>query len=228
MRHLIASSHTITNPRLFTHIPRLSHLNRSFHSSRPRSSPRRQPHSLDPRLADLGKVIRDEYAVIREGYASPKHPIVLAHGLFGFDELRLAGPYLPGVKYWRGIREALEMKGMKVITATVPPSGSIEARAEELARDIAIGAGGKDVNIIAGLDARCMISHVKPKDFKVLSLTTIATPHRGSAIADYIFEQIGGRLKVETAAFAQLTRKYMQETFNPVTPDDKDVRYVLS
>lgn len=38
---------------------------------------------------------------------------------------------------------------MKVITATVPPSGSIEARAEELARDIAIGAGGKDVNIIA-------------------------------------------------------------------------------
>lgn len=35
-----------------------------------------------------------------------------------------------------------------------------------------------------------------------------------------------GRLKVETAAFAQLTRKYMQETFNPITPDDGNVRYV--
>lgn len=74
---------------------------------------------------------------------------MLAHGLFGFDELRLAGPYLPGVQYWRGIKDALSMKGVEVITATVPPSGSIEARAEELASDIAIGARGKDVNIIA-------------------------------------------------------------------------------
>lgn len=81
--------------------------------------------------------------------ATPKHPVVLAHGLFGFDELRLVGPYLPGVQYWRGIKEALSLKGVEVITATVPPSGSIEARAEELARDIALAGGGRDVNIIA-------------------------------------------------------------------------------
>lgn len=79
----------------------------------------------------------------------PKNPIVLAHGLLGFDELRLAGPYLPGVQYWRGIREALTARGVEVITATVPPSASIEQRAEELARDIEAGAKGKDVNIIA-------------------------------------------------------------------------------
>ena len=41
------------------------------------------------------------------------------------------------------------MKGIQVITGTVPPSGSIGERAEELARDIAVGARGKDVNIIA-------------------------------------------------------------------------------
>lgn len=75
--------------------------------------------------------------------------MVLAHGLLGFDELRLAGPYLPGVQYWRGIREALTARGVEVITATVPPSASIEQRAEELARDIETGAKGKDVNIIA-------------------------------------------------------------------------------
>ena len=80
---------------------------------------------------------------------APKHPVVLAHGLLGFDELRLAGPYLPGVQYWRGIREALNAQGIEVITATVPASASIEARAEELARDIEIGARGRDVNIIA-------------------------------------------------------------------------------
>lgn len=80
---------------------------------------------------------------------APKNPVVLAHGLFGFDTLRVAGRYLPGVQYWRGIREALSMKGVEVITATVPPSGSIEMRAEELANDIAAGARGKNVNIIA-------------------------------------------------------------------------------
>lgn len=81
--------------------------------------------------------------------AAPKYPVVLAHGLLGFDELRLAGPYLPGVQYWRGIKEALTARGIEVITATVPPSSSIEERAEQLARNIEAGARGKDVNIIA-------------------------------------------------------------------------------
>ncbi|KAF5866773.1 hypothetical protein ETB97_009931 [Aspergillus alliaceus] len=195
------------------------------------------PHTSDPRLEELGKVIEDEYAVIRDNYATPKHTIILAHGLLGFDELRLAGPYFPGVQYWRGIKEALSVKGIEVITATVPPSGSIEARAEELARDIAAGARGKAVNIIAGLDSRYMISHLRPKDFKVLSLTTIATPHRGSAVADYILHQIGDerlaqlyyaleQMKCETDAFSQLTQEYMEKTFNPTTPDVKSVRYL--
>jgi triacylglycerol lipase len=53
------------------------------------------------------------------------------------------------VQYWRGIKEALTAQGVEVITATVPPLGSIEERAKELARDIEVGARGKDVNIIA-------------------------------------------------------------------------------
>ncbi|RAH49462.1 triglyceride lipase [Aspergillus brunneoviolaceus CBS 621.78] len=195
---------------------------------------------LDPRLEDLGKVIRDEYAAIKDQYDAPKHPVVLAHGLLGFDTLRLAGPYLPGVQYWRGIEDALSMKGVQVITATVPPSASIEMRAEELAKDIVAGARGKEVNIIAhsmgGLDSRYMITHLRPTDFKIKSLTTIATPHRGSAVADYVLKQIGDdrlaqlyyaleRLGIDTGAFAQLTRDYMQNTFNPITPDVEDVRY---
>ncbi|KAM0102943.1 lipase 2 [Aspergillus fumigatus] len=218
--------------------------------------------ALDPRLDDLGKVLRDEYAVIRDHYETPKYPVVLAHGLLGFDELRLAGPLLPGVQYWRGIKEALTQKGVQVITATVPPSGSIEMRAEELVKDIDEGAQGKAVNIIAGLDARYMISRLRPKKFKVLSLTTIATPHRGMLrpwnnprlftqtiqvlrlqimslselvnqthaynTADERLPQLYytlGKLKVETGAFSQLTRKYMEDTFNPATPDVEDVRY---
>jgi triacylglycerol lipase len=63
--------------------------------------------------------------------------------------LRLAGPAFRGLQYWRGISDALAEKGIDVIVAAVPPSGSIEARAERLCARIAKSAKGKDVNIIA-------------------------------------------------------------------------------
>lgn len=194
----------------------------------------------DPRFQDFGREIRDEFAVLRDDYKAPKNTIVLAHGLLGFDELRLAGNLIPGIHYWRGITDALAAKGIEVIVAAVPPSGSIEARSTKLAESIALKAKGKQVNIIAhsmgGLDSRYMISQLRPTDFKILSLTTIATPHRGSTFADYMFETIGPRrikriYKVleyfgfETGAFSQLTVEYMKNTFNPKTPDVPDVKY---
>ncbi|KAI9835248.1 MAG: hypothetical protein M1838_005332, partial [Thelocarpon superellum] len=195
-----------------------------------------QSSSTDPRLALLGHAIEDEYATIRSNYQTPKHPIVLAHGLLGFDELHLAGSRLPGVHYWRGITEALSTNGIEVITASVPPSASIEERAARLGRHIAKKAAGKNVNIVAGLDSRYMISQLQPQNVKVRSLTTIATPHRGSAFADYVLGRIGTErlpkvykaleyLGMETGAFNQLTRQYMKDDFNPRTPDVADVRY---
>lgn len=74
---------------------------------------------------------------------------MLAHGLLGFDELRLAGKYFPGVQYWRGIKDALEMKGVEVFPASVSPSASIERRAEALLEAIEAKAKGRSVNIIA-------------------------------------------------------------------------------
>lgn len=103
----------------------------------------------DPRLSPSGNVIEDDFASVRNDYRAPKHPIVLAHGLFGFDEIYPAGRMLPGVQYWSGIEEALATKGIEVITATVPPSDRIEVRAQRLADDINAKAKGKAVNIIA-------------------------------------------------------------------------------
>jgi triacylglycerol lipase len=173
--------------------------------------------------------------------ASPKYPIVLAHGLLGFAELKLAG-WLPPVHYWFGIQDALAKKGIHVITTSVPASATIEERAAKLAE--AIAAQVKDVenvNIVAhsmgGLDARYMISNIKPRSFQVRSLVTIATPHHGSAVADFLMDTIGPRYLprlyrlfekttgLDTGAFEQLTTKYMQEHFNPNTPDDPSVRY---
>ena len=89
---------------------------------------------------------------------------------------------------------------------------------------------------MGGLDARYMISQLKPPEVDVKSLTTIATPHRGSAFADYMFTRIGPiympkiykvmeAFGMETGAFAQLTREYMTEVFNPATPDVEGVKY---
>ncbi|KAL0470028.1 triacylglycerol lipase [Neurospora intermedia] len=208
------------------------------------STCRRQ--SLDPRnkfapKEYLGKEIVDDYAILRDQYETPENPIVLAHGLLGFAELKLAGSFLPSIHYWHGIKDALSRRNCEVITTTVPPSSSVEQRAAELARGIKARAQGKSVNIIAhsmgGLDARYMISQLKPAGVRVKSLVTVATPHHGSTFADYLMDEIGpDRLPslynvweritgFETGAFNQLTKRYMTEDFNPKTPDDPEVRY---
>ena len=74
---------------------------------------------------------------------------MLTHGLLGFDELHPFGSFVPGIQYWRGIVKALELNAVKVITASVPPSGSIESRAAKLSETIAKKAHGQSVNIIA-------------------------------------------------------------------------------
>lgn len=195
---------------------------------------------LDAKFSDLGKTIKTDFANFRENYGVPKHPIVLAHGLMGFDELRLVGKLLPGVKYWRGITEGFAKNGIEVITTTVPSTGSIQERAKVLHDEIKTKAKGKDVNIVAhsmgGLDSRYLISKIQPQEFQIKSLTTIATPHRGSSAADIILREIGpdylprlysvlARMKVSTGAFSQLTRKYLTEEFNPAVRDIDTVRY---
>jgi len=195
---------------------------------------------IDPRFTELGLLIKDDFAHFKEKYDSPQHPVVLAHGLMGYDELRIAGDWLPAVHYWPGIKEALQKNNIEVVTTTVPTTGTIQERAEALQEEIKTKAAGKDVNIIAhsmgGLDSRFLISRIQPAEFQIKSLTTIATPHRGSSAADIIFRGIGednvaalykllAYLKIDYGAFGQLTRKYVCEEFNPVTPNDPRVRY---
>lgn len=118
------------------------------------------------------------------------YPIVLVHGMAGFDELKTGNI---GVTYWNGVQAALAADGETAVfvTETSPYNGS-EVRAKELAPQIdAIlkKTGRGKVNIIAhsqgGLDARLYAS---PQGLgfgdKVASITTIATPHHGTRVAD--------------------------------------------
>jgi hypothetical protein len=53
------------------------------------------------------------------------------------------------------------MKGIEVHTATVPPSASIEMRAEVLEKTIAAAARGKEVNIVAYVQIHSSRSLIK-------------------------------------------------------------------
>ncbi|KAF3131883.1 hypothetical protein TWF569_011051 [Orbilia oligospora] len=81
-----------------------------------------------------------------------------------------------------------------------------------------------------------MISRLRPTGFKVLSLTTVSSPHQGSPFADYAIRFIGEQrlprlyrilemVGLETGAFQQLTTVFMRNDFNPNTPDVDGVKY---
>ncbi|OLL25230.1 Lipase 2 [Neolecta irregularis DAH-3] len=157
-------------------------------------------------------------------------PLVLCHGLFGFDTINLFPKALSlssvaPISYWRGIKEVLEANDIEVIITRVPQSATIQERAQVLA---------EEMRIKGGLDARYLISKIRCKGVK--SLTTVVTPHRGSSFADYCCEFIGTErqpriyhflksLGLETGAFEQLTAKYMIDQFNPDVGNLPDVGY---
>ncbi|KAI5290359.1 hypothetical protein KEM54_001753 [Ascosphaera aggregata] len=152
-------------------------------------------------------LIYDEYATFKTSYDKPKCPVVLAHGLFGFDELRLAGPISPPVRYWRGIEEELLNRGIHVITVAVQPLGTIEERARALMKGIgnelySKREGELGVNIIAA-----------PKADMPRESTQKALLHA--------LEKSG----IDTGGVHELTRKYLNDVFNPITPDVEGVKY---
>lgn len=70
MRYAVAVSNGVRSIKFQSLSVRCPAL-RCLHSSARRHSPQHpsSPDSLDPRLEDLGNVIRDEYAIIRENYS---------------------------------------------------------------------------------------------------------------------------------------------------------------
>jgi len=119
-------------------------------------------------------------------------PMVLVHGIFGFSQLTLGG--LKVADYFRDIPDALRRDGHVVPTPPqLNPAGSIVERAQDLKNYLQSNSEvlDKKVHIVAhslgGLDARFMISKLDMAD-RVLSLTTIGTPHHGTPIADIVNE----------------------------------------
>ncbi|GEJ56243.1 lipase family alpha/beta hydrolase [Anaeromyxobacter diazotrophicus] len=127
-----------------------------------------------------------------------RHPLVLVHGLMGFDAVEVRGVRHD---YFRGLPDLLEAQGCAVHRPRVAATGSVAARAEALAACVR-ALPDRKVNILAhsmgGLDARYAVSRLGLGD-RVASLTTVATPHRGTPLADLGTEVLGERLGLRWA-----------------------------
>ena len=123
-------------------------------------------------------------------YTKTRYPIVLAHGMAGFDSL--FGVY----EYFYGIPGSLRERGARVYTTTVSQFNTTEARGEQLLDQVetiaAISGAGK-VNLIGhshgGLDVR-YVAAVRPD--LVASVTSVGSPHKGADLADYLRANISG------------------------------------
>lgn len=181
-----------------------------------------------------------------------RHAIVLAHGFDASTTNRWS---------FYKVEESLRADGHVVHSAQVSPYKGVPARAAQLATHIdaaqrecraKAGCDASKVHVIAhsmgGLDARYVISKLGYGD-RVASLTTVSTPHRGSAIADVLLKiipddfdkavnamaSVWGRTFTEReladgsdlkAALSSISEKATSTTFNPEVKDDARVTYL--
>lgn len=179
--------------------------------------------------------VRVEYQICRTRY-----PLLLVHGV-GFRDFHY-------FNYWGRIPRELKRNGAQVYYGHQEAWGTVEDNAEILRRkifSICQETGAKKVNIIAhskgGLDARYLISRLSMAPF-VAALTTINTPHRGSALVEWLmklpdgiyrlvcrwidryFKALGDTNPNAYQASRQLSCHYAKE-FNENCPDAAGVYY---
>ena len=174
------------------------------------------------------------------GICKTKYPLLMLHGI-GFRDYK----YL---NYWGRIPALLIRNGAAIYYGHQQAWGTIESNASEIKHkllDILKNTGCEKVNIIAhskgGLDARYLISSLGISNH-VATLTTIATPHRGSELVDVLsrmkekryrkicntinkyFKKTGDTNPDAYASSKQLMPAYCEE-FNKKNPDAPGVYY---
>ncbi|RJP42060.1 MAG: alpha/beta fold hydrolase [Desulfobacteraceae bacterium] len=174
-----------------------------------------------------------------------QYPIVLAHGMGASAEI------LGIVDYWWGIPGALRDEGAKVYITSVNGMDSTRNKANSFKTQflqIKAVTGAAKLNIIGHshgtIYTRDAITNLGLAG-AVASHTSIAGPHRGSAVADVVIGIVPNSMEWlvgDTLDFIyaflfgdtnpnslqngyDLTRPYMINTFNPNTPNMSGVYY---
>lgn len=172
-----------------------------------------------------------------------KYPIFLCHGFGAIGSLVKPSPLHDPCMLFRE-------HGIPAFAPNVVPYASIETRAKNWVRlinQVCDEHGYEKVNIIAhsmgGLDMRHALAHLEI-DHKIASLTTVATPHHGTFLADLILKTpeiiteklsdvvdwfgntVYPREKSEVlSSVEQLCTGFVQNEFNPKNPDIEGFPY---
>lgn len=161
-------------------------------------------------------------------FATEKAPVIFAHGFWINSEV---------YEYLLPLKKIFKKNGYRLLVARTPIGGSLEERAEvlysEIERLVPSGRFHLVGHSMGGLDSRLVISKYNLGE-RCLSLTTLATPHRGSAVADYVVDHFGETLAMDILdklfhsdmkAIRQLSIKHMTTSFNQKIKDDHRVKY---
>jgi triacylglycerol lipase len=153
-------------------------------------------------------------------YTQTKNPIVLVHGLLGFDSV--LGVY----DYWYGIGNELKAGGAKVYTASVSASNFTEVRGEQLIHDLDVlraVTGKQKFNLIGhshGGPTVRYVASVRPD--LVASVTVLGSPNTGAPMADAINATLppGSPLRTTVAAFVNALSGFLGALSGNSDPQD--------
>ena len=131
----------------------------------------------------IGLSLLGATAQAQTGYTQTRYPIVLVHGLFGFDSFL-------GVDYFYGIPSALRRDGARVYVAQVSAANSTEVRGEQLlaqVKNIMAITGASKVNLVGHSHGGPTIRYVAGvAPGLVASVTSIGGVNKGSRVADIL------------------------------------------
>ncbi|MGD9583472.1 MAG: lipase family alpha/beta hydrolase [Lysobacterales bacterium] len=153
-------------------------------------------------------------------YTKTKYPIVLVHGLLGFDSI------LGVLDYWYGVPSDLRAGGARVFVANVSSSNFSEVRGEQLIRDLdALRAvyGLTKFNLIGhshGGPTIRYVASVRPD--LVASITSVGAPHKGSKVADGLDANLppGSPLRPLVAGFINALSFFIEVLSGDDDPQD--------
>lgn len=117
--------------------------------------------------------------------AKTRYPVVLAHGMMGFD-------YIGRQSYWRDIPETLRAHGAQVFVTQVSSFHNSDVRGEQLVeqvRQILKETGAEKVNLIGHSHGSQSVRYVAGTHPEwVASVTSVSGPTMGSEVADRLYE----------------------------------------
>ncbi|MGE8189917.1 esterase/lipase family protein [Pseudomonas sp. NPDC086278] len=130
--------------------------------------------------------------------ATTQYPILLVHGLFGFDRIG-------NVELFHDVKQALRTAGARVFIPQLSATHCNEARGEQLLAQIdrvLEGTGVDQVNLIGhsqGALATRYAAAVEPEI--IASVTSVSGPNHGSELADFLRKALTpGRLPEHVAS----------------------------